>query len=96
MKGPRVGDIVEVEWIDSERITLGWEGTKAYRKAATHPSAYRTAGYWLGEVNGRVVIALSADPFNGSVTEAMSIPTVAVTKTTVVGRAHKRVREALS
>jgi hypothetical protein len=92
---PQTGDVVEVEWGDSERINLGWEPVKKYRRAAHHPSGYRTAGYWLGGDQGRVVVGLSVDPANGNVTEAMSIPAVAVTRVQVLGRANKRVREAL-
>lgn len=93
---PRTGDVVEVEWSDSERINLGWAPTKRYRKAAGHASTYRSAGYWLAGVPDRAVVALSADPFNGTVTEVMSIPVSAVTKISVLGRAHSRTRKALS
>lgn len=98
MKGkpPRPGDVVEVVWIDSERLTLGWDTVKAYRKAAAHEQAYRTAGYWIGSVKGRTVVALSADPYNGTLSEVMSIPDVAVTSVTVLGRAARRTRKALS
>lgn len=93
---PRTGDVVEVEWLDSERINLGWASTKRYRNAAGRPTAYRTAGYLMAGVSGRTLVALSLDPSNGSVTEAMSIPSVAVTRVSVLGRAHKRTRKALA
>jgi hypothetical protein len=96
-KPPRHGDVVEVEWDDSEQIRLGWDTVKRYIKAADHPSAYRTAGYWIeGSKKGRVVIALSLDPFNGNVSDSMAIPAIAVTKVTVLGRADKRTRKALA
>lgn len=96
MKPPKHGDVVEVEWDDSEHIQLGWDTVKRYLRAADHPHAYRTAGYWLeGSTKDRAVIALSLDPFNGNVTHCMAIPATAIRKTTVLGRAHPRTRKAL-
>jgi hypothetical protein len=95
-KKPRHGDVVEVEWDDAEHIQLGWDTVKAYVKAADHPHAYRSAGYWIeGSKKGRSVIALSLDPSNGGARDCMSIPSVAVTKVTVLGRSNKRTRKAL-
>jgi hypothetical protein len=92
---PQTGDVVEVEWIDSEHIQLGWDTVAAYLEAADHQSAYRTAGYWIGgSTKGRVVVALGMDPFNGTITHVMVIPTVAVIKVTVLGRATARIRKA--
>ena len=95
MKRARRGDVVEVEWADSEHIALGWASTSAYVKAASAPQAYRTAGYWIGGATGHVLIALSIDPANRHITHAMSIPRAVIRKTTVLGRASKRVRKAL-
>ena len=92
---PRTGDVVEVRWHDSEQINLGWEAAKRYRAAAGHPSAYRSAGYWLGGTRGRVTLVLSLDPFNGTVSSAMSIPRCAVTEVKVLGRSNRRVRKAI-
>jgi hypothetical protein len=95
-KDPRHGDVVEVEWDDSEHIQLGWHTVKKYLAAADHPHSYRTAGYWIeGSKKGRAVIALSLDPFNGNVTHCMAIPSVAITRVTVLGRSNRRVRKAL-
>ena len=96
MKKPRVGDVVEVLWHDSEEIRLGWVAVAEYRAAVEHPSGYRTAGYWIGTSHDRTLIALSVDPFNGNVTGVMSVPSVAVFSIKVLGRADKRVRKALS
>ena len=93
-KPPRTGDVVEVEWRDSEHIALGWADAKSYRDAAKRPQSYRTAGYWIAG-GDQVLIALSVCPANGHITHAMSIPAVAVTKTQVLGRATRRVRKAL-
>lgn len=95
MGKPRIGDVVEVRWVDSEHIALGWERSSEYRHAAGRPSSYRTAGYWIGSIRGRTVIALSLDPASRHVTHAMSIPDVAITETQVLGRANKRVRKAI-
>jgi hypothetical protein len=96
VKPPRRGDVVEVAWVDSEHINLGWEATGQYRRAARrNPEAYRTSGYWLDRVKGRVVIVQSLSLYNRHVSEVMSIPEVAVTDMRVLGRSNKRVRKAL-
>jgi hypothetical protein len=48
VKKPRLGDVVEVEWEDSEHIGLGWRSTKTYAESAEAPQSYRTAGYFVG------------------------------------------------
>lgn len=95
MRHPRRGDVVELEWLDSEHIALGWSPTKEYTRAARRPQSYRTAGYFLAATGDRTLVALSVDPANRHVTHAMSIPTVAITKAQVLARAHKSVRKAL-
>jgi hypothetical protein len=95
MSRPRRGDIVEVLWRDSEHIALGWSATGRYLDAAGSPQSYRTAGYWLGKRGGSVVLALSCDPANRTVTHCMAIPATSVERTTVLGRARRRVRKAL-
>ncbi len=94
-RGPRIGDVVEIEWLDSEHIALGWRPRREYLEAATAPQAYRTAGYWLSDRGGHVLVALSVDPANGQVTHAMAIPSPAVARITVLGRARRRTRRAL-
>lgn len=91
----RRGDVVELEWLDSEHIAIGWEPTKAYLRAARQPSSYRTAGYFLAETRSHVLVALSIDPRNRTVTHCMSIPVAVITKRQVLGRANRRVRKAL-
>jgi hypothetical protein len=96
VKPPRCGDVVEVAWVDSEHIELGWAPVSDYRKAARrNPEAYRTSGYWMDRVKGRVVIAQSLSLYNRHTTHIMSIPEVAVTDMRVLGRSNKRVRKAL-
>lgn len=95
MKRPQTGDVVEVEWLDSEHIALGWAASGRYRDAAAAPQSYRTAGYYIGGVAGHVLVALSCDPSNSTITHCMSIPKVAVTGMKVLGRAAKRTRKAL-
>lgn len=91
---PRTGDVVEVSWVDSERIHLGWVSAKKYRRAAQrNPEAYRTSGYWLGGVQGRVVVAQNLSLLNQSMADTMSIPEVAVVGIVILGRASKRVRK---
>lgn len=94
-KKVRRGDIVEVEWVDSERINLGWKRTKPYRRATAERSGYRTSGYWLDGAKDRVLIVQSMGLINRHVTDAMSIPRSAVTSIRVLGRAHKKVRRIL-
>lgn len=94
-KRPRTGDIVEVEWLDSEHIAIGWAAMGRYREAAKAPQAYRTAGYYIDGVDDHVLVALSADPANRTITHCMSIPKVAVTGMKVLGRADPKVRRAL-
>lgn len=91
---PQTGDVVEVEWRDSERVSLGWAPVKRYRKVSKHPSAYRTAGYWLSQPDTPVLVGLSLDPFNGTAAEVMCIPRSAVTSVKVLGRSNKRLRKA--
>ncbi len=91
----RRGDVVELEWIDPERVALGWAPTTDYVKAVRRPQSYRTAGYFIAETKDRVLVALSIDPANHHVTHAMSIPAVAITRRQVLGRSNRRVRKAL-
>lgn len=95
MKRARRGDVVEIEWLDSEHIALGWAATGEYLKAASAPQSYRTAGYFIAATGGHTLIGLSIDPANRTMTHAMSIPSVAVKRRTVLGRANRRVRKAL-
>jgi hypothetical protein len=96
MKAPKLGDVVEAMWVDSEHIALGWVPVSKYVEAAKHPSAYRTAGYWLYGDSKVIAIALSLDPYNGHATHAMAIPRCAVTSIRVIGRSNARVRKAFS
>jgi hypothetical protein len=92
-KPPRCGDVVEVAWVDSEQIAFGWSDVDHYRKAARRdPEVYRSSGYWIDQVKGRVVIAQSLSLLNRHVTHVMSIPTIAVTSITVLDRSGKHVR----
>lgn len=95
MSRPRRGDIVEVDWLDAERITLGWTTTTRYLDAAAEPSTYRTAGYWMGKRNDHVLIALSMSPTNRVICDMMTIPVPMVRTIRVLQRSRKRTRKAL-
>jgi hypothetical protein len=94
-KPPRTGDVVEVAWLDSESIDIGWSAVSDYRKAGNRPQSYRTAGYFIEEGKQAVLIALSMSVVNRTLSHVMAIPVVAVQKMTVLGRANARVRKAL-
>lgn len=95
MRLPRVGDVVEVHWNDSESIQLGWSPRSAYKAAAARPQGYRTSGYYLGKAKGRTLIGLSVDPVNQQANGVMAIPTCDIRDLQVLGRATKRTRKAL-
>ena len=65
---------VEIEWWDSERVTLGWDTRKAYRKALADRTVYRTCGYLVGEDADSVMVALSRNPRGRMYSEAIVIP----------------------
>jgi hypothetical protein len=94
VKKPRLGDVVEVEWLDSQHIDLGWASVAEYIKAARRPQSYRTAGYFI-EHRKHLLIGLSLDPSNRLMTNAMSIPSKVVTSIKVLGRSNAKVRKAL-
>ena len=71
------GTIVEVEWWDSERVTLGWAPHEDYMEALRERSLYRTAGYFVGETKDALAVALSRGD-NGDYSEAMVIPQAVV------------------
>jgi hypothetical protein len=96
MRKPRIGDVVEVLWEDSESVACGWSKRSDYAGHVATPQAYRTAGYWMGRSAGRVMIAASADPRGGTINHVMAIPVSCITETRVLGRAAKRTRKALS
>jgi hypothetical protein len=91
---PRLGDVVEVEWLDSQHIDLGWSTVKDYIDAARQPQSYRTAGYFI-EQRKHLVVGLSLDPGNRQMTNAMSIPSKVVSSIKVLGRSNASVRKAL-
>lgn len=65
--------LIEVEWHDSERVTLGWATADDYIKALNDRTTYRTAGYLVDETADHIMIALSASD-SGLFGEAMVIP----------------------
>ena len=92
---PRLGDVVEIHWRDSQSIDLGWRPRSEYLGTVRAPQAYRTAGYWLGRVAGMVTVVASVDPANQAVANAWTIPAVAIDRIRVLGRARRRTRRAL-
>jgi len=91
---PRLGDVVEVEWLDSQHIDMGWSPVADYIAAARQPQSYRTAGYFI-EHRKHLLIGLSLGPSTGRMTNAMSIPSKVVVRMKVLGRSNARVRKAL-
>ena len=69
---------IEVEWWDSERVTLGWATRKAYRKALGDRTVYRTCGYLVGEDADSLMVALSRSPRGRMFSEAIVIPKAVV------------------
>lgn len=72
------GTKVEVEWQDSERVTLGWATVETYAEALADRTVYRTCGYLMGSTPEYVLIALNRSD-SGLVGEAMVIPLVCIT-----------------
>ena len=71
------GDLIEVEWYDSERVTLGWADEDEYRHALEDRSIYRTAGYFVGETDDSIMVSHSRSE-NGTYNDAMVIPRAVV------------------
>lgn len=71
------GDLIEVEWWDSERVTLGWASEAEYREALEDRSLYRTAGYYVGETDDSLMVSHSRSD-NGTYNDAMVIPRAVV------------------
>lgn len=92
---PRVGDVVEIEWLDSEGLHLGWREPSEYVAAVKEPQAYRTSGHWLGRPAGHALVVSSIDVANRNVTQSFSIPASAIVKLRVLSRASKATRKAL-
>jgi len=73
----KAGDLVEVEWYDSERVTLGWAPAEEYLEALKDRTVYRTAGYFVGEDADHVMVSHSRSD-SGSFGDAMVIPRAVV------------------
>lgn len=71
------GDLIEVEWIDSERVRLGWADRDEYVDALKDRTTYFTAGYLVEEDDAGVVVSHSKGT-NGLYCDAMKIPKAAV------------------
>jgi hypothetical protein len=67
------GTMVEAEWMDSERVTLGWATVDDYNRALTDRTTYRTCGYLMASTADYALIALNRSD-SGLVGEAMVIP----------------------
>lgn len=79
------GDIIEVEWFDSERVNLGWAEVDEYLKALADRAVYRTAGFFLSQDDEHMLICLNMSD-RGLVGEAMVIPRALITAVTRHGR----------
>lgn len=73
------GTMVEAEWIDSERVTLGWATVEDYNRALQDRTTYRTCGYLMASTADYALIALNRSD-SGLVGEAMVIPLSCITK----------------
>lgn len=73
------GTMVEVEWCDSERVTLGWATVEVYQAALDDRTTYRTCGYLMATTDEYALIALNRSD-SGLVGEAMVIPLVCISE----------------
>jgi hypothetical protein len=73
------GALVEVEWYDSERVTLGWASAEDYLEALAERTIYRTAGYFVGEDADHVMVSNSRSD-SGNYGDAMVIPRAVVVR----------------
>lgn len=90
---PRIGDVVELRWQDSERLRLGWDKRREYLRVAG--SEYRTVGYWLGESKGHAVMASSISPGTHNVSDSSATPLGCVKSVRVLARTPRRMRKAI-
>ena len=92
---PRLGDVVEIDWLDSQALHFGWRAPSEYVEAVKEPQGYRTAGHWLGRHAGHALVVSSITVANRHVTEGFTIPASAIVKLRVLSRASKATRKAL-
>ncbi len=82
---------VEVEWLDS-RSHGGWSTVELYMQRMLDGGlACKSSGYLLDQNDERVVI-LQSQAESGSITDAIQIPRVAITKMTVFLRSTEEVK----
>jgi hypothetical protein len=93
MSKPRIGDVVELVWDDSERLRLGWDKRREYLRVAG--SEYRTVGYWLGKSKGMAVLTSSISPGTGSVSDSSATPLGCIKSVRVLARTPKAARKGI-
>jgi len=71
------GRLIEVEWWDSERVTLGWASAKDYTAALKDRTVYRTAGYFVAETKTGIMVSHSRSD-RGLFNDAMVIPSAVI------------------
>ena len=90
MSKANIGDLVEVEWLDSTGRT-GWEHFTFYEDWARKQQdrVHWTAGYLVAEDRKSVTVTLSWTDLDDDthISDCMSIPKVAVKRVRVVERA---------
>jgi hypothetical protein len=77
--------LVEIEWHDSERVSLGWDTREAYVEALNDRTTYRTVGFLVDETADHLMVALSASD-SGLFGDAMVIPTALIIARHALGR----------
>lgn len=75
--------IVEVEWVDSERIFLGWAERKDYTAALVDRTTYRTTGYLINQTPDHVLLVMNYSD-SGLVGEGMVVPRACIKAITVL------------
>lgn len=77
MKAPA---IVEVEWVDSQRVELGWEPRSEYRKAHRASLRHSSTGYVLRSDKRALTLIQSYQHVGGHVTTGITIPRPAIVR----------------
>lgn len=77
-----LGSVVEVEWIDSEHVDLGWADAEKYREALRDRTTYRTVGVVLDMTLDHAILVMNGSD-SGMVGHGMVIPAACITSVTV-------------
>lgn len=80
-----LGSIVEVTWVDSERVNLGWALPQAYTDALIDRTTYRTVGYLINLTPDHALMVMNRSD-SGMVGEGMVIPLLEILTVQEIGR----------